>query len=407
MADHRENDGAARQGARNPPGPDEGGHTKDEGHAGSDTDRGGGASADGGDGGDDKAGKEKQNDKPRSKKPMIILGLVVLVLAIVALVWWFLTRNEVSTDDAFTEGNAVTIAPKVSGYVVELHVDDNTRVKKGDLLLRIDPRDYVAARDQAVAQRDLAQAQLHQAEAQLALAKVQYPAQLAQAQAQEKSAQANLVNAQAAYRRQHTVDQRATSQQNVDEATAQQRSAQAAVANAQAQVQAANVVQQQVTQAQALVESRQGQLKAALAQLEQADLNLSYTEVRSPIDGWVTRRNVQDGMLLQAGTSLFALVPPTVWVTANFKETQLGRMRAGDAVDIDVDAYPDLKLHGHVDSIQLGSGSRFSAFPAENATGNFVKIVQRVPVKIVIDRGTDDSRPLPLGLSVTPTVQLK
>jgi membrane fusion protein (multidrug efflux system) len=357
----------------------------------------------------DDSGEQRgeQDEKPRSKKPLIILGIVVLLLVIVALVWWFLTRNQVSTDDAYTEGNAVTIAPKVGGYVVDLRVDDNTRVKQGDLLLRIDPRDYIAARDQALAQRALAAAQVHQAESQLALVKVQYPAQLAQAQAQEKSAQANLANAQAAYHRQRTVDPRATSQQNVDTATAQQRSALAALADAQAQVKAASVVPEQIAQAQALLESRHAQLKAAEAQVEQAELNLSYTEVRAPADGWVTRRNVQAGSLLQAGMTLFALVPPTVWVTANFKETQLDRMRAGNAVKIEVDAYPQLELHGHVDSIQLGSGSRFSAFPAENATGNFVKIVQRVPVKIVIDRGTDPSLPLPLGLSVTPTVYVE
>jgi len=355
------------------------------------------------DGGKDDGGKGKK----RSKKPLIILGIVALVLVIGGVVWWFLTRNQVSTDDAYTEGNAVTVAPKVGGYVVQLNVDDNTRVKKGDLLLRIDPRDYVAARDQAVAQRALAAAQLNQARTQLALARVQYPAQLAQARAQEKSAQANLTNAQAAYKRQRNVDPRATSQQNVDTATAQQRSAQAEVANAQAQVQAADVVQQQIDQAQALVRAREAQLQAADAQVEQAELNLSYTEVHAPSDGWVTRRNVNLGSLLQAGMTVFALVPPTIWVTANFKETQLDRMRAGNAVDIDVDAYPDLKLHGHVDSVQLGTGSRFSAFPAENATGNFVKIVQRVPVKIVIDSGMDPNVPLPLGLSVVPTVALQ
>jgi len=359
-------------------------------------------------GGQDDDGKNDEGkDQKRSKKPLIILGIVALVLVLGGVVWWFLTRNQVSTDDAYTEGNAVTIAPKVGGYVVQLNIDDNTRVKKGDLLLRIDPRDYVAARDQAVAQRALAAAQLNQARTQLALARVQYPAQLAQARAQEKSAQANLTNAQAAYMRQRNVDPRATSQQNVDTATAQQRSAQAEVANAQAQVQAADVVQQQVDQAQALVKAREAQLQAADAQVEQAELNLSYTEVHAPSDGWVTRRNVNVGSLLQAGATIFALVPPTIWVTANFKETQLDRMRAGNAVDIDVDAYPDLKLHGHVDSVQLGTGSRFSAFPAENATGNFVKIVQRVPVKIVIDSGMDPNVPLPLGLSVVPTVALQ
>ncbi|RXN90630.1 multidrug export protein EmrA [Achromobacter aloeverae] len=370
----------------------------------------GGGRDDGGreNGGQDSDNKDNGNHgRKRGKKPLIILGIVALVLVVGGVVWWFLTRNQVSTDDAYTEGNAVTIAPKVGGYVVQLSVDDNTRVKKGDLLLRIDPRDYVAARDQALAQRALAAAQLNQARTQLALARVQYPAQLSQARAQEKSAQANLANAQASYRRQRSVDPRATSQQNVDAATAQQRTALAEVANAQAQVQAADVVQQQVDQAQALVRAREAQLQAADAQVEQAELNLSYTEVHAPSDGWVTRRNVNVGSLLQAGATVFALVPPTVWVTANFKETQLDRMRPGNAVDIDVDAYPRLKLHGHVDSIQLGTGSRFSAFPAENATGNFVKIVQRVPVKIVIDSGMDPDLPLPLGLSVVPTVVLQ
>ncbi|WP_256977106.1 HlyD family secretion protein [Bordetella genomosp. 10] len=390
----------------------ENGDTGKDGGEGRGRDDGGGRNGDAKDGKDDDGkGKDgKGNDgkgQKRSKKPLIILGIVALVLVVGGAVWWFLTRNQVSTDDAYTEGNAVTIAPKVGGYVVQLNVNDNTRVKQGDVLLRIDPRDYIAAHDQAVAQRALAAAQLAQARTQLALARVQYPAQLSQARAQEKSAEANLTNAQAAYRRQRSVDPRATSQQNVDTATAQQRTALAELANAQAQVQAADVVRQQIDQAQALVQAREAQLQAAEAQVEQAALNLSYTEVRAPGDGWVTRRNVNVGSLLQAGTTVFALVPPTVWVTANFKETQLDRMRPGDKVDIDVDAYPHLKLRGHVDSIQLGTGSRFSAFPAENATGNFVKIVQRVPVKIVIDSGTDPDLPLPLGLSVVPTVALQ
>jgi membrane fusion protein (multidrug efflux system) len=364
---------------------------------------------DGKDGGD-KAGDGKDGDgkdKKASKKPLIILAVVVLILAIAALIWWFLTRNQVTTDDAYTDGNAVMMAPKVSGYVVTLAVNDNTRVHRGDLLLKIDPRDYIAARDQAVAQSALAVAQLHQAQAQLELARVQYPAQLAQARAQRSSALANLTNAQASYNRQHSVDQRATTQQNVDTATAQQRSAQASVESADAQVKAQSLVPQQIRQAEALVEARQAQVQQAQAQLEQANLNLSYTELHAPSDGWITMRNVQLGTLLQAGTSVFQLVTPEVWITANFKETQLDRMRVGDAVSVTVDAYSKVKLHGHVDSIQAGSGSRFSAFPAENATGNFVKIVQRVPVKIVIDRGLDPDRPLPLGLSVDPTVELK
>ena len=145
----------------------------------------------------------------------------------------------------------------------------------------------------------------------------------------------------------------------------------------------------------------------AKAQFETSELNLSWTEVRAPFDGFVTKRNAQTGTLVQAGTALFSLVSPQIWVTANFKESQLERMRPGNKVTVTVDAWPDMELEGHIDSIQQGSGSKFSAFPSENATGNFVKIVQRVPVKIVIDKGLDASRPLPLGLSVEPKVTLE
>lgn len=359
-------------------------------------------------------GKRNSNEgqgenKPgrRSRKPLLILGAVIVVLGIVAFGWWFATRNQESTDDAYTDGNAITIAPKVSGYVVRLAINDNVYVHQGDLLVQIDPRDYQAQVDAAQAQLGLARAQLNAAQVQLDIARVQYPAQYAQARAQIASAQANLKQAQAAYERQHAVDVRATSQQNIDVADAQRQTADANVAQARAQLQTAKLVPQQIRQAAAAVEERLQQVRQAEAQVEQAKLNLAWCEVRAPSDGWVTRRNVQYGTFLQAGTTMFSLVTPQVWITANFKESQLDRIRAGDRVKIGVDAYPQLELHGHVDSVQLGSGSRFSAFPAENATGNFVKIVQRVPVKIVIDSGVPRDHSLPLGLSVTPTVYLK
>jgi membrane fusion protein (multidrug efflux system) len=356
-------------------------------------------------GGDRKDGQNE--NKGPGKRPLIILGIVVVLIVIVAGIWWFATRNEVSTDDAYTDGDAVTIAPKVSGYVVVMNLGDNQFVHKGDLLIKIDPRDYQAQLDQSTAQVGLAKAQVQAAQVQLDIARVQYPAQLLQAKAQELSATATLTQANAAAERQHNVDARATSQQNIDTATAQQKSAQASVTQAQAQVKTAALVPQQIRQAEATVEERRQSLQQAEAQVESSALNLSYTELHAPADGWVTKRNVQYGTYLQAGTSIFLLVTTPVWVTANFKESQLARMRPGDAVDIKVDAYPGLKLHGHVYSIQLGSGSRFSAFPAENATGNFVKIVQRVPVKIVIDSGLQPDFPLALGLSVDPKVTVK
>jgi membrane fusion protein (multidrug efflux system) len=350
----------------------------------------------------DKRGKD--SGKPRSKKPLIIIAAVVVVLAIVGFFFWFARRNQVTTDDAYTDGNVVEMAPKVSGYVIQLNVDDNSRIKKGDLLLRIDPRDYATAQSQAQAALALARAQLQSAQEALRIARVQYPAQLVIAQAQHQSAAAALDQAQRQYARQHEVDQRATTQETIDASTSQQSSSAANVKSARAQVEIASLVPEQIRQASTTVEEREAQVKQAEAQLAQADLNLSYTEIRAPSDGFVTRRSVQLGDFLTSGTAMFLIVTPEVWVTANFKESQIGRMRAGDRVDIEIDAYPGYKLGGYVQSIQYGSGSRFSAFPAENATGNFVKIVQRVPVKIAIDRGLDPNRPLPLGLSVSPVV---
>lgn len=356
---------------------------------------------------DNQQDDEQPERKRPGKKPLIILAIVVVLMIVVGFYFWFTSRNIETTDDAFTEADAVTIAPKASGYVTKLLVTDNQRVKKGDLLVVIDPQDNQAQRDQAQAQLGLATAQLHQAQAQLALSRVQYPAQKDQALAQQAKAEANFLNAQEDYKRQRGVDPRATSQRNIDAASAQLRSAKAELASARAQVEVASQIQLQIRQQETNVEARQQQVEQAKAQLNTANLNLSYTEVRAPYDGFVTKRNVQVGTLVQAGSSLFSLVSPNVWITANFKESQLERMNPGDKVKISVDAWPDMKLEGHVDSIQMGSGSRFSTFPSENATGNYVKIVQRVPVKIVIDKGLDPNKPLPLGLSVEPEVTVE
>jgi membrane fusion protein (multidrug efflux system) len=357
-----------------------------------------------GDQGDAKG--DGKGDKPRSKLPLIILGIVVVIAAIIGFIYWFVHRNDVSTDDAYTDGNVVTMVPKVSGYVVALYVDDNSRVRKGDLLLKIDPRDYQTSVEQAVAQLALAKAQLRSSQEALTIARVQYPAQLKSAQAQQDAAVASLRDADASYRRQHEVDRRATTQENIDQATTQQQSALSSLENARAQLRIASLVPQQIVQAALTVTQREAAVQQAQAQLDQANLNLSYTEVRAPSDGFITMRSAQLGSYLTTNQTMFVIVTPDVWITANFKETQLGRMRVGDAVDIEIDAYSAIKLQGHVQSFQYGTGARFSAFPAENATGNFVKIVQRVPVKIVIDSGLDPDRPLPLGLSVDPVVHL-
>lgn len=352
----------------------------------------------------------ENNDAPPrqrpGKKPLIILAIIAIVLLCVAVIFWLMNRGIESTDDAFTDGNAATIAPKTNGYVIDLKVKDNQLVHQGDLLVVIDPRDATAQREQAQAQLGSAQAQLQQAQAQYQLAKVQYPAQLHQALADQAKAKANLANAESVYQRQQGVDPRATTQSNIDSATSQYRAAQADYQQAQAQVEIASQVPLQLHQQETAIAARQQQVAQAAAQLATAKLNLSYTEVRAPYEGYITKRNVQVGSLVQAGSALFSLVSPQIWVTANFKESQLEHMHPGNKVSLTVDAWPYLRLEGHVDSIQMGSGSHFSAFPAENATGNFVKIVQRVPVKIIIDKGLDPQHPLPLGLSVEPEVHV-
>ena len=331
-----------------------------------------------------------------------------MVAAIIAgLVYYLSTRGTQTTDDAYTDGVPITMASKAAGYVVAVNIADNQRVHAGDLLLRIDPRDFVAARDQAAAALKLAQAQLDNARINLDIARVTFPARLAQAEAQRTQAQANLTLAEREYQRQRSVDPRATTQDAIDSAAAQARANSATVANNQAAVTIAKLVPQNVDQAEAQVRQLEAQVAQAQAQLEAADINLSYTEIHAPQDGWITKRNVDRGTYVQIGQALFSIVTADVWITANFKEAQITDMRPGQRVSISVDAFPNLKLTGHVDSIQMGSGARFTAFPPENATGNWVKIVQRIPVKIVIDDGLDPDQGLPLGLSAEPTVTLR
>ena len=231
-----------------------------------------------------------------------------------------------------------------------------------------------------------------------------FPGRLQEAQGSLAAAKASLFKAETDYRRQQTVSRPATTQQNIDYAKAALEQARAQVLQAEGQYEQAKPVIPNVENTKVAVMQQEAAIKAADAAVVQAQLNYEWTELRAPHDGWIAQRNVEQGDFVQIGQKLFSIVEPEVWVVANYKETQLVRMRPGQKVDIDVDAYPSLKLHGHVDSVQLGAGSAFSTFPAENATGNFVKIVQRVPVKIVIDSGLDPKVPLPLGISVVPTV---
>jgi len=365
------------------------------------------AQADGGVRGKKKKDKKDKKETPHSKWPLIALAIGIVVAVIAGVVYWLMTRNLEDTDDAYVDGRAIMVAPQVNGVVTALNVNDNQFVHQGDALIEIDPRLYQASYDQAAGQVKATEAQLANARVALDKQRVTAPAQVLSAQGQLDQAKAQLIQAKAEYNRQHSIEKAATSQQNIDKADAGFLSAQGQVEQAQAQLKQADLVPQDVAEAEAQVAQLEGQLIQAKASRDQAAINLGYTHVTAPQDGWVTKRNVEVGDLATPGAPIVAIVSPQVWVTANFKETQLTRMRPGQHVDIRVDSYPSLRLQGHVDSVQLGSGSRFSAFPAENATGNFVKIVQRVPVKIVIDSGLDPHIPLPLGASVTPTVTLE
>ncbi len=255
-----------------------------------------------GDGSDDTGGEVQADQRQRpGRRPLIVLAVVVVIL-VTGGGWYYLsTRNQETTDDAFTDGNFVTIAPQVSGYVVELNVNDNTRVKKGDLMVKIDPRIFVAARDQAAATLAVAKAQAENARINLQVVQVTAPAQLAAAQAQLEGAEANKDLADTEARRQTSAGPRATPQTAIDMALANARSTAATVAFDQAQVQINQLVQQNIDLAKAQVEQLEAQVRVAQAQLEQAEVNLSYTELRAPQDGWVTRRNVNLGTYLQVG----------------------------------------------------------------------------------------------------------
>ena len=360
-------------------------------------------------GGSEAAQTNQEEATRRQRRPFVaVIGfLVVAALAGAGYYYYQSTRGLESTDDATIDGRAITIAPQVAGVVVSLDVTDNEFVHKGQPLIHIDRRQYEIDRESAEGALDAIRQQQQGVTLLSEIARKNFPALLQQAQAQLAGAQATRAKTQADLERQRGLPKAATTQQEIDAATAALAQADAQVELAQAQVVQNSPVPQRIAEADTQVTQLKGQIEQAQAKLDQANLNLDWTTVVAPQDGWITKRNVEAGNYVTPGQQIFSIVTPEIWVTANFKENQLDRMRPGQKVKIEVDAYPDLKLSGHVDSIQLGSGSKFTAFPPENATGNFVKIVQRVPVKIIIDEGLDPKMPLPLGISVVPTVSVQ
>ncbi len=339
----------------------------------------------------------------RMRPGVVIVFLVALAAAIAGTIIYyvkFIGPYE-STDDAFIEGYVTFVSPRVSGPVVKLLVTDNQRVKAGEVLLEIDPHDYQTLLDQATADLATARSHIHQAEAQVLVDQ----AKAEQQNAAILSAQAVAGQAAADRSRYESVQSRAVSATQLDLSKTQASSSAANVEVARDQAKAALA---QVDFDRANVETARAEVQQAQTRLEQAQLNLSYTTVTAPRTGRVTRRSVEQGAYLQTGQALLALVPDDLWVTANFKETQLERMRPGQPVRIRVDAYPHHEFKGKVDSLQAGSGARFSLLPPENAVGNYVKVVQRVPVKIVFDEPVDLTQfDLAPGLSVEPKVRIK
>src|SRR5881296_2140269 len=315
----------------------------------------------------------------RRRTAFVIMGVVLVALAALGARRWIFSLSHQSTDDAQVDGHIVPILPKVGGFVTEIRVDENQRVRMGDTLIVLDDRDYKVRLAQAEA--DLA----------VALAGVSNRTRVGQAEAQVEQAQANALKAHADLDRLRPLaEQDIVSKQQLDAAEASARAADAALAAAQAALVGADA-----------------RVGAARAARDQAALNLSYTRVIAPSSGVVSKKTVELGQLVQPGQPLMSVVPlEDVWVTANLKETEVADVKPGEPVDFTVDAYPGTHFRGHVQSLSPATGARFSLLPPDNATGNFTKVVQRVPVRIRPDK-PDPAHPLRPGMSVVVTIQTR
>jgi membrane fusion protein, multidrug efflux system len=399
-----------------------------------------------------------------SPRLRIIAGVVLLVLVGIG-VWWWMTRGRESTDDAQVDAYVTPIASRVGGTILRVAVADNQQVEAGAVLVEIDPRDYQVALDRARAELATAQAEFAAARANVPISSSETENNVAAAKGGVDRAAAAIVEAQhgldAAKARLSTTQARkreleATAakdakdverlkgllakdeipQQQFDTALAQAESSKAAAESAGAQVleadaaikgaesrlvsarggqavavaelRTAETAPEQMAVTRARAASAEARVKQAEASVKQAELNLEYTTVKAPFKGTVSRKTVQPGQVIQTGQPLMTIIAlEQVWITANFKETQLEDMRPGQKVAIDVDAYGGKEFSGKVETIAPATGARFSLLPPENASGNFVKVVQRVPVKIVLDAGQDPEHLLRPGMSVTPTVNTR
>ena len=345
-----------------------------------------------------------ENQKKNRRLRWIILSLAILAAGGATWFWIYSSQFE-STDDAYITGHEHPVSFRVSGTISEVLVDDNQLLKKGDPIARLDPRDFEVALVQARAQHLQAKAQLQQASVQIPLVE----AQLAQARAQGDSAKANSDYLERTFQRNSELfyqGRGVISKQDLDTAKSQ---AATSLASYQASLAAVNVARENLKVAQAQQQAAAAQVDAALASVQNAELQLSYTTVYASTDGWVAQKTFEVGQHVQAGQAGLSIAEPGVWILANFKENQLGPIRPGQPVQIRADAIPNRTFLGTVDSFQSGTGAVYALLPPDNATGNFTKIVQRVPVKIRFQpasiRGYEQV--LVPGLSTEPKIRVK
>lgn len=341
--------------------------------------------------------------KPLYKRPWLwVVACAVLAGGGTGATLYFVhAAHFKSTDDAFIDAHVTRVAPQVAGRVESVLVADNQLVTKGDVLLKIDPASFEIALQRAKASRAAARAAVTAAEAMLPAAS----AKVAEVRANVRAARARAALARTDLERTRGLtNEDVVPQQNLDSAEAQATASSESLAAAR---KALAGTQAAPKQARSALDAARAKVAEAEVAIDAANLALDRTTIRAPVDGRVTNKAVERGDYVQVGQQLLALVEPHVWVTANFKETELARIRPGQPVSIAIDAYPGTSWKGHVDSLQQGTGSRFSLLPPENATGNYVKVVQRVPVKIVFDEPPDPGRfLLAPGMSVEPEVDV-
>lgn len=355
------------------------------------------------------------NSGNHKRKVIAIAVLAFIVLAGVTIGYFYIQykKGYISTDDAFISGRIHTISSKVQGTTKNIYVNDNQFVRKGDILLEIDSEDYGLRTKEALSGLDAEKAKISEIKYRLQTAKQQFEeikAALGAAKANLELQEANMRQADTDLKRAENLlkediipkEKYEKIKTGYDVTFAQVKAAKEELNQMQARLETQKAF---IKQTESSIEPQKALAKQKEASLGAAKLNLSYTKVIAPADGYVTKKSVESGNYIQAGQPLMVVVPlDDIWVTANYKETQLAKVRVGQKVEIKIDTYTAKKFNGRVESIMAGAGAVFSLFPPENATGNYVKVVQRIPVKIILDKGTDPQHILRIGMSVEPTI---